>query len=168
VSSDRAWAERERLFRTFHHYGVNGYWGVSFGIAVFMVENGPANNMMGHDNMMANLEAYACPAIPKEDRRLAAATIAMNKALASYVMSDTLRRRDFWKYWAKFYHAGGPAREPVAREENNAGYAKLMEGIWRDRAVPWMKGHGLDKMRTYEVYLFKPHGDMTGTVWVCP
>lgn len=151
----------------FHHSGLN-YYGMTFAIALYMVEGGPAHNRMGHDNMLANLEAYACPAVPKDDRRIAAGVMAINKALASYVLSDVHRRRDFFKWWAKYYHAGGPGRDPVAQEENNAGYAKLTREVYEQRAVPWMKAHGLDKLRTHEVYLFQPTGDMSGSVWSCP
>ena len=165
IAPDRAWQDRERLFRVFHHYGLN-YYSMTFGVAVFMVENGSVRNPMGHDNMMANLEAYACPAVPKDDRRIAAATLAMNKALASFVLSDVHRRREFFKYWSSYYHAGGPARDPAGQQENNAAYALMTREVYEKRAVPWMKSHGLDKMRTADMYLFKPQGDWSGTVWV--
>jgi hypothetical protein len=157
VSSDRAWAERERLFRVFHHAGAN-YWGITFGITLYLFENGPYTNRLGHDNLLANLEAHACPAIPKEDRRIAAGVMAMHKALAGFVLSDPARRREFWTYWSKFYHAGGPARDPAGQEENNRAYARIMEEVWRGRAVPWMKAHGVDQMRTKDIYLFAPLG----------
>lgn len=162
---DRAWQERFRLFSVAHHQGMN-YWGVCLQVTLFMVENGPKGNPMGHDNMLTNLEAYACPAIPSGDRRIAAATIAINKSLASFVLSDEYRRKEYFKWFAAYYHAGGPGRDPSAQAENNAGYAKMLGEVWRQRTMPWMKAHGIDKMRTHDLQLFLPNGlSPSGTVW---
>ena len=181
---DRAWLERFRLFRVGAHYGLN-YWSTCMQITLFIFENGPKGNELGHDNLLTNLEAYVCPCVAKEDRRLAAGTIAFQKALASYVLaSDPYLRRKFFLYFAEFYHAGGNtpvpkwSRDPTARAEQdkayreallikNSEYAKQLELVWRGRTIPWMKAHGLDAMKTYDLKPFTINLG-SGSIWTAP
>jgi hypothetical protein len=153
-------------------------------ITIFQFENGPKGNEMGHDNLLTNLEAYVCPCVAREDRRLAAGTIAFEKALASFCLSDPYRRKEFLRYFAEFYHAGGAtpvprwSRDPVARAEQeasykaelsrkNSAYAKEIEAVWRTRTIPWMRAHGLEAMKTYDLKPFTINLG-SGTVWQAP
>lgn len=161
--SDRAWEERFRLFSVGAHFGLN-YHGTTFIIALLMYENGPDPNLLGHDNLEPNREGDACPAITPRDRRIAQAHIAFLRALQTFVLADVYRRREFYQFFATYYHAGAGAKDPTVREERNTAYANEFRMVY-GRAQEWMRAHGLDKMRTTELHPFQVRGTIGGTIW---
>jgi hypothetical protein len=134
AGQDRAWTERGRWLRLSQHYAL-GPAGRQFMIALLYLENGPPTNPWGHDSDTPNLDVI-CPVIPAEDRRSAQAFAAFHRALEGYALRNgDWHRKEFWKYFAKFYHSGGPGTTPEQKAQNNAEYARLLAATWERASV---------------------------------
>ena len=140
---DRLWRDRFRVFPIAAHYGLN-YYGHAFMAALYLAENGPTDNPLGYNN--PDNERDVCPCVAANDRKIARATMAILRGMQTYLMSDAYRRREFTRWFARYYHAA-----PTV--DANDEYAKQLRGTW-PRAVNWLAAHGLDRMRTSDLRPF--------------
>ena len=126
------WDLRFRWFPVSAHYGFANYYGMTAMVTLAMLENGPDNNLYGHDSDHTNNPV--CPCLPASDRKLAQAHLAMIRAMQTWIFQSEWNRREFFRWYGKFYHSSGD-------KERDKNYGVTMGMVWK-RAEAWMKEHG--------------------------
>jgi hypothetical protein len=146
---DRVWELRFRWFPVSAHYGFQNYYGMTAMVALALWENGPDHNIYGHDSDGPNNPV--CPCLNPADRKLAQAHLAMIRAMQTWIFQSEWNRREFFKWYGRWYHSSG-------NKDRDAAYGAQINAVWK-RAEGWMALHGNGK----DMDLFAP----TATGW-CP
>lgn len=97
--------------------------------AVRAFENGRPGNECGYetDNRW---HVAGNPLIPPDGVQYAKAASAIVQCLQAWVLRDEWRRRQFLRYLAERYHAGGAGQTPEAQAAANVAYSRTLSAVF--------------------------------------
>jgi hypothetical protein len=94
------------------------------------LESGRKGNEMGHESR-THLQAYGNLCMPQGSEQWGQASLAMIDAMQKFCLyQNGWYRNQFFRHWAKYYHAGGNGKNRRERAANNKHYRETLQEIF--------------------------------------
>lgn len=88
-----------------------------------------------------HIQVYASPCLPPASDIYARVFVDYITCAQLFIVENSWNMRVFCRYWARFYHAGGPGKTKAAREKNDKEYGKDTVAIWRHEIKKMNRGY---------------------------